>query len=309
MKKWALLAVALSAMVVSCCSTVYVEEPTPRGTVPPAEPAPQRQSMPASDRGRQASVEAAPPITDAYAETVRRFQVTYAARKRPRIAVFLNRALSDEVQEWRTRSRLVLAAKSEESRTKTEKDTETARNAERQGALAAYVQTHGAQQARPAPPEDWMWQFEDSFLREFLSARALIVDRATILRLVAEADSDGLGPSELTSVKNIEVKALREKADLLMEILVRRNPRAPLGHEFRASVKEIPTGRILALVTSLEWKQHHMDLLTGPSSYKATSRGYVRVGDDGFPALDRVATILALDVMHALTNVWKEEKH
>jgi len=262
------------------------------------------------------------PIRELSAGMVTRFKRAYAAEKCPRIAIFLNRKLSDEVRQWRTSSRLVVsgeldrvsasrgaaAAAGKIDRAAARKATAlVAEKVEVEGGPGpVYAQRHIDTKKRKAPPEDWMWQFEESFLREFLDVKAIVVDRPTIMRLAAAQSGRQGDPHELLSLKTVEMKALQEKADAFVEILVRRNSRAKIGYEFRASVKEVSTGRILANVTSLRWKQEELDDLVA-RKYKATSRGYVLVSEGKFPMLDRAAGKLALDVMGALARTWERQ--
>ena len=309
-----------------CVKTVYLEQETPPGTVPPpppvvvqpAAPVPQTTAL----RPAVPVAQALPSSAEVSQGTIKRFKQAYAAKSRPRIAVFFNRALSDEVRQWNTPSRLVVSGQLGKVEVKRSRaaaaGVATPFGAAAAGAKAkdklkveggpgaVYTQTHVDPTSRQAPPEDWMWQFEESFLREFLEANTILVDRATILRLVA-ADSGKQGdPHNLLSVKTVEMKALQEKADMFMELLVRRNPTAPIGYEFRATAKEVATGRILAIVSSLRWKQSELDELVG-KKFKATSSGYVAVGDRGFPKLDRAASLLALDMMSSLAAFWAGE--
>jgi hypothetical protein len=238
--------------------------------------------------------------------------------------VFLNRALTDEVREWYTPSRLVVSGELKGVSLsgvggESAQLAVPGQGAKAETAVAAkeikvkggpgsfYEQAHAELEERGLPPEDWMWQFEESFLGEFLRAKAVIVDRATIVRLIAAQGGKQGDAHDLLSVKTVEMDAVKEKADMFMELLVRRNPASPVGYEFKATVKEVSTGRILANVSSLEWKQRELDDLTG-KKYRATDRGYVAVDEGTFPKLDRVAAMLALDVMDALVYIWSPDE-
>lgn len=318
------VAAGLAVLAASCIKTVYLEQETPPGVVPPPAALPPAAPAPETTAARPTVPAAQAPSPAAVSQsTIKQFQAAYAAKSKPRIAVFMNRALSDEVRQWNTPSRLVVSGNlgkvEVERKRAAAAGVATPLGAAVAGAKAGdklkveggpgavYTQTHVDPAQRQAPPEDWMWQFEESFLREFLAANAIVVDRATIMRLVA-ADSGKQGdPHDLLSVKTVEMKALQEKADMFMELLVRRNPAAPIGYEFRASAKEVATGRILAMVSSLRWKQSELDELVG-KKYKATSSGYVEVADRSFPKLDRAASLLALDMMSSLAALWAGEK-
>ena len=101
-------------------------------------------------------------------------------------------------------------------------------------------------------------------------------------------------------MKNIEMEALKEKTDILVELLVSRSPHSPYGYEFRATAKDIQTGQILANCTSANWKRHR--ILT--EKIVATSEGYKRTRKESFPEIIEVAGELAKDVMLLLTDCW-----
>lgn len=312
------------------CKTVYLEKETPPGQVPPL-PASSSKSEQSSvpvfssvstktieSSNSNSSKESVQPA-DSSGSIINQFQNVYSAKKSPRIAIFLNRELSDEVQEWNTPSRLVVSGKMKYSRegisgesgnlsidnqgTQSGSRVEGGKVKAEGESGAFYEQAHNDLEERGLPPENWIWQFEDSFLRKFLEAKAFIVDRATIMRLAAAKNSKQDDPHNLVSVKNIEIDALKEKADIFMEVLVHKNPDSPVGYEFRVAVKEVSTGRLLANVSSLEWKQKELDKLF-EKKFKATEHGYVKIEEGGFPELDKVANLLALDVMKALTATW-----
>jgi len=244
---------------------------------------------------------------DPSAETIARFKRAYAEKGKPRIAVFLNRALSDEVREWRSPSRFVASGSLKEA-----KVTGPGGEVETKGGPGfVHADEHVELEGRPLAAEDWMWQFEESFLGEFLRAKAIMVDRATIMRLIATQSGKQGDPHDLLSVKTVEMKSLRQKADVFMELLVRRNPASPVGYEFKATVKEVDTGRLLANLSSLQWEMGDLGDVT-EVRWKATSRGYERetitIKEGTFPKLDRLAAILAWDVMGSLTEMWAPDE-
>ena len=289
----------LAITLVTCgCGTRYVEQETPPGTVPPP---PAGEVAPVQD---MTSAPVMTPETESNNKPLQtaRFKGAYAKEGSPKIVILFNRELSDEVREWRTDYRAVVSGGDRIVEETTTKDTtKTTRTV---GPSSAYVQAHIDTQGRVTPREDWMWQFQESFIGEFLAAKANMVDLATILRLTAAKSGKQGDPHDLLAVKAIEMKALLDKADIMMETLVRRNNASPIGYEFRATVKKVKTGQILANVTSLSWKQSKLNDIT-QDEYKATSRGYVKVKGDRMLQLDTAAKTLASDVMARLTQMWE----
>ena len=362
-KYFLFIAAALLLLPSSCIH--YMEQETPPGDIPPITSVKPVKIVRVVERTSTTNIEpstrsgseeivtretelTAPQTTidresDTSAQTVERFIDAYTTQGKPRIAVFFNRTLSDEVREWRTESRFVVSgdlnkvsvagAAGESSRENASISQSSGTTVETQsgsissgesiradsssrsgkaavgkikaegGAGSIYEQQHIELENRESAPEDWMWQFEESFLRQFLTAKANMIDRAAIMRLLALESGKQGDPQDLLSTKAIETTALQDKADLLLELLVRSNPHSPVRYEFRASVKEVTTGRILANVSSLQWRQEEIELIM-PRKYKATSRGYEIVDEGVFPKLDLVAETLALDVMESLTKIW-----
>lgn len=314
MQKALCLSLILAVFFLSgCIRTVYLEEETPPGAVPPPPPGYGAASEQAQEYTPPPSLEDTKPgvkserriSLDSSSEIIEGFKLAYAEMGSPRIAVFFNRELSDEVREWSTLSRFVISGNLRISEEHTEGGLDRKKVEVEAGPTSVYEQTYIDLEERDLPPEDWMWQFEESFLREFLKAKAHMLDRATIMRLIATESGKQGSAYEPITVKTIEMNALKEKADMFLELLVRENLNSPVGYEFQAYVKEIATGRILANVSSLEWRQKELDE-PRRKTYEATSGGYreVQVEQEIFPKLDRVVRLLALDVMDSLVKIW-----
>ncbi|MBN2563885.1 MAG: hypothetical protein JXQ75_23465 [Phycisphaerae bacterium] len=289
-----LIHVVLLAALLSVCGCIS-EMPTPPGAIPPAVLAPPVQTPPIGVAETlplpQVTAAEAPatPVTTAVPAT---FRQAYARANQPRIAIFFNRALSDDVREWHTQNRLVVTG-----RRTTDTTGDTPESKKDSGEIMVSPQQYvGTDPQRAQPAEAWMWDFENGFLQPFLGAGASVVDRAVIVRLMAAAQES----PQTEQAKKIEMDALSEKADIIAEILVRRAPNALHGYEFRAVAKEVQTGRIIASCTSSNWDK------TRYASEKiiATSDGYKRVREHEFPRLQVVAASLAQDLMTLMADYW-----
>jgi len=329
-----------------CTKPVIHEEYTPRGSVPPpalshravgevppprAAPA-ARPAQVAPDRATASAPSEWIGTPDAAPEAVAEFREAYGAAGSPKLVVYLNRELSADVREWRTDSRLVVsgtgrfsaeagaaAGSAGLSHTGVEGGIAAVgaaveAEAEGEGATMA-EQRHNASPERERPGEAWMWAFEEGFINALLDSGAIVIDRATILRDTATSapGDDRFNPA---SVKMIEMEALRQHADVLIELLVSPSSASPYGYEFRASAKEIATGRILANVTSIP---KHRD-----KGIYVTERGFERRDDDGrprtreivetasgfevrdeIPTVHDASTYLSAELMEAMARCWE----
>ncbi len=301
--------------LVGCTTVRYMEMETPPGQVPgppPAPIAPPHQSSyvpPAQGQqgpefvgdasGMRAETTREVYTSDLSAGTMARFRAAYGAKKNPKIAVLLNRQLSDEVREWVTDSRLVLAGGYSETKTVAGEKTE---QTEATGGISGYSQQQAASGARPSPNERWMWAFEDGFIQPFLQSGAKMVDRATIVRLASASSGQQGSAYAPISVKKVEMDALKGYADIFVEILVSRSPSSLYGYEFKASAKEVDTGIIIANVTNLRWRPEDRK----QREVYATSQGYKVVDSVKIPPVEDIASDLSLDFMNALTRAWSK---
>jgi len=306
--------VSIGLFALNGCSQ-YVEQPTPPGQVaPPIHPIqakpyrnPYAEATPPSpaQRSQHATPTPAQPIANGpimNGSILVEFEDIYFRTGAKRIAIFLNRALSDEVREWQTKKRAVLSVQGELTR----QDGETTETFKGPGGASSYYQTHSKSAERESPDESWMWQFEEGFLEPFLSIGANIVDRATIMRLTAAQSGQQGNAYNPMAVKKIEMDSLRGKADLFVEILIRRAPASKIGYEFKATAKEVNTGIIRANVTSINWQYGGLPQVS--EKVIATDTGYKFVEDkdaEYFPEVSVVARDLSLALMKSLARSWQ----
>lgn len=310
--------IVLSTILVAAgCSTTYIEKPTPIAAIPapPQIQPPQVQEIQRTAPGDPLSGSglyngpmtldknmtrdgASASAGGAASGTIMRFKDAYVQAKKPRIAIFLNRTLSDDVREWNTELRVAVSGDGAISKTR---ETLAGRTEETvKGNVAVAGQTAlnpGATGGRISPKESYMWPFEDGFMQQFLRGGAVLVDRAAILRLTSRETSQKFDAIE---AKKIEMNALLNYADIFIELLITRSPSAPSGYEFRATAKEVQTGRILANATSLNWDADQ----ARPKKVITTSAGYEIVDDSSFPKVQVLSRDLALDLMNMLTAAW-----
>jgi hypothetical protein len=222
------------------------------------------------------------------------FRSAYTAEGRPRIAILWNRELTGDVREWN----VVGGTLKPESHTETvvrrgpDGREEWART-ERDGGSFENVHTGPAPDgARGALDEEWLWRFEEAFTQPFLDTRCKVIDRSTIMRLrAAQTSRTGIDYAGLAA-KKVEIDALAEHADVLVEVLVSGS--GPGDYKLRANVKEVRTGRILAVVRGKP--------TPGSSHIGIGANGFERVTIA--PSESDSVEGFAEEVMSALVGAW-----
>lgn len=212
------------------------------------------------------------------------FSRSYQKASSPRMAVWFNRELSDQVEEWVTPVRVKGALINNKGEVQN---------------LEASVQFRDPNDtARDNAGEDWVWAFEDGFDRPFLDQGVKLVDRTMIMRLVAAAN--GADPDKTVPLKKVEVDALKGHADLMVELLIKRAPGSKSGYNYRAKVVSVNSGRILAMVNAPD-----LEASVKAGGFEATARGYERKRSGEAVAVQDVAGQLADEVMRRLIKTWR----
>lgn len=205
------------------------------------------------------------------------FIKAYVLAKKPRMAIYYNHEFSGSLEEWITPVRHNLIIVEPNSVIKQAQSS---------------VQIRDLNEAnRVQPNESWSWAFEDGFYGTLLNQRVQLVDRSAILRLAAVERSENL--NEIIPLKRVEIEALKEHADLIIEVLIDQN-----GQNFRAKVLTVKTGQLLAIVSA------SLDTLTPvKTKFFAGEHGYERETVKLEPKA--LGVVFANEVMKKLTDTLK----
>jgi hypothetical protein len=246
------------------------------------------------------------------------FSAAYARAGKPRMAVYVNRELSDEVREWAVVGGWTGATSGSVELEYTGADGKTERLEGRSlsGAVANRHVGPTRNGRRYGGSESWSWRFEQGFLQPLLAEGAHLVDRTAIVRGTA-ARSAANGPEYATlAVKKVEMDALDSHADVIVEVLVTGSSASRTGYRFKASAREVSSGRILAVVVSEDGG------LPRERGFVPTSNGYAEVeryvgknaeihaDANGYhrhvelPGIEDVSSGLAGELMDALAAAW-----
>ncbi len=311
MYRYIIVLACMGIALIGCAEKhVYVEQQTPPGQIAP--PSVSTRPLTAADSGTpyrnpnesqyggysqksQAKIETSltePPAQNAKPlmtpSIISEFRQSYRRAGTPRMAIYLNRELSDEVREWQTMVSSVYSAR-------------VTPYGIRERQITSRIEGNIEDEKRPSAQESWMWLFEDGFVQAFLEANAKLVDRTVIMRLKA-AEKQGDDYRSM-AVRKVEMEALKGKADVLVEILVQINPNTQLGYVFKASAKSVNTGQILANATSVNWEYKTDDGYE--EKVVATNTGYDFVKQKRvvkLPEVNLVSRDLALALMLSLSK-------
>ncbi|MEO5373317.1 MAG: hypothetical protein H7840_03440 [Alphaproteobacteria bacterium] len=283
------------------------EVPPPPATAPVFAP-PSRDGEFMERRKREDDV-----TTPKEAEAIQSFRSAYEAHGRPRLVLYWNRQLSEAVSEWSAVDRIVVSGGgSAEGDVNWKGGGETVIESQHRVASPA--------QQRPRYKETWEWDFLQGFLAPMLEAKAVVIDRTAVTRLAGAGQPPGAlgGRSDV-----LEATALKDMADLMIEVLIAPSEKSTIGYEMHARVLDTHTGQIVASVNSRSmegWGRPHDylvseqgfdkldddDDMSGPilrKRYEASAQGFTKRKRPPKPRT--VARQLSMNVMEALKTAWR----
>jgi len=225
----------------------------------------------------------------------RDFRAAYQRHSSPRIAVFWNRAFTDQLSQWIGSQRVVVA--SQGSVAGGYGGNRLALKGSEQSAL--YTESRQPDNPRQQMAELPAAEFETGFMEPFIAAGAKVVDRAATMRLARHKERGELGTDQVADPINVETAALVGYADVLAEILMIHSPDAPLGVKFRVNLKDVKTGQIIQTILTAAKPPK-----SGKREWEATPQGYAEKPEA--PAEPgKVGRRLAFETMGAMTRVWR----
>ncbi|MBX9746746.1 MAG: hypothetical protein K2X34_07580 [Hyphomonadaceae bacterium] len=233
-------------------------------------------------------------------ETVQAFQSWNVARKKPRILVYWNRQLTDDILS-KSRLREIDETTTEDGRTTLDKTTasgpESVRHVDDQGMSrkrterwSEETQSTGGEYATMATLPSW--RLESAFTNVFLSAGARLVDRNSALRTLSA--STAVGPEQ--DLQRIEAKALSGRADYLVEVLPMEEKGSPTGMIFRVKVTRTADTQVIAQFLSAG------EADTGPGAFTPGASGDFEWTGPRAPTIDEIGLKLALDTLRRIAN-------
>ena len=274
--------------IVSCVSFAFLASNAFASTYRDGEPPTLDQPKPA-------------PVIDDSKQVIYAFNHAYSKAKSPRIALFWNIELTDQVEEEKRETLAVNSAKNYKNN-RSEDISSDAVGSTSKGEVSAKetfsmsvssgttkVEQHHRQTTLS---ERDMWQLETEFTKRLLDAGVSMIDRSAIIRVTAASGTDH------SNLKKLETSSLIGKADLLLEVLMTKDPEAPIGWGFRGSLKQIKSGKIMGSF----YLKGMPNIAAQPAKYMATDKGFDRVEETLRISVPRIGHTLAIDTMRELTG-------
>ncbi len=171
-------------------------------------------------------------VRPSHAHAAGALQAAYARAGRPRVALFWNVELTDQLEDARGARLRTIDQFSERSR---RDQSSVSRTVETVADTRVDVMGRRNSPLREADE----WTLVSAFEAGLRDAGLQLVDRAAIARL-ASARAGGGADSRL-----IETRSLLEMADLVLEVLHAQDAGAAIGVVFRGVLRDIRSGRVL----------------------------------------------------------------
>lgn len=238
----------------------------------------------------------------AFETTRRQFASVYAAAGHPRVALFWNTTLNEDVVDHKVSRTNVQGGttrnwNSMDKTTAGEAGSATLRDGDEKRTTnttttSGDMVTNKDKRKAPLAESD-AWKLETAFATTMRTANVRFIDRSTIIRMTHAQQ----GKNATSDSHTIEAKALLGKADMFMEVLMARDNEAPLGWGFRVSLKDVNSGTQLASFYS----KAEPDLGPAPEPYfVATNKGFEKVTTQVNATVEDIGRALARDVMRDL---------
>ncbi len=246
--------------------------------------------------------------------SLNRFASAYAAAGSPRVAILYNQTFSNQIQSWTMESKNVFqefAGVNVEASGSAVKATDSTYG----GAITASQGTSSVTGAKVARSESFneyrgangragfsseyaQWTFEDGFAKPFLAAGVKVVDSSLIMQTTGRNEGAATEKQHISDV-NLNVDAIKQHADWLVEVLMVPDSRSVAGYLFRATIKRLSDGQVLGTaMTSLDDFKRTRE----KTRVVATEGGYRFVPDDSDrPTLEEYAQSVAIRLLTDLT--------
>lgn len=145
------------------------------------------------------------------------------------------------------------------------------------------------------------FEFSSGYMQPFFGSGAKMLDRAAIMRITQRDNANKAGAEMISDSQQIETDALIGYADYLAEVVYSSKSGTQLGVEFLVTVKEVSSGRVVAMFRS---EGTPADLDKPKEEWVATATGFSKRTTSAETEPKAVGEQLAYETMEALSRVW-----
>jgi hypothetical protein len=266
----------------------YLETPTSG-----AAPAPYREVQPVANNTLASMASVPDQAKRPHAEDARAdFAQRYAAQGHPRIMIFFGRKLDGDPRVFNPNRSLLLLTMHTPSA-----QADKSEQREFSGTLVAVATpSHGSNQPAVVPNE-FIAAVSHGMTKTMLDHHVRLVDPAMVVRREAvQASGDALH----FDAKSLEIKALDNSADLLVEVIGDPGIETPHDCRLTARIIDIKSGQILALVTPDEDRP-----VSIPATVSVSTEDYAVVSRSASYAVAHACGVeLGRAVLAELMRVW-----
>ena len=171
------------------------------------------------------------------------FRSAYAAAGSPRLAVFWNRTLTDSLRDMQADEKVVV----DRSRRKSNIDAGESASETATERTEVRIETRQQQERRNSPvSEIGELRFQAGYLGPLLAEGAIIIDRASVMRITDARNRLEDGPASIDDQQLIEISALQEHADRLIQIALVPSAESGTGTFFHVTITDLESGQIRA---------------------------------------------------------------
>ncbi|THB73612.1 MAG: hypothetical protein D6B25_14880 [Desulfobulbaceae bacterium] len=204
------------------------------------------------------------------------FSAAYERAGKPKIAVFWNRKFDDQLSQWEATQRI---------------------NMNQQ-----ITETRAQRQNRSGLGESGGFDFSAGYSQDFILNGVQLIDRPAVMRFVERKTAMETGRETVADYQKVEADALIGFADYFNEIVFVERQDSEIGFEFLVSVKEVSSGRVVAMFRS---NPRFPEKPAPEPVWLVTDNGYQKVYPERMKATPgEVGERLALETMGALSKVW-----
>ncbi len=171
------------------------------------------------------------------------FRSAYISAGSPRLAVFWNRALTDSLRDMQADEKVIV----DQSSLKVNRDAEDSSSETETERVEVKIETRQQQELRNSPVSEVdELRFQAGYLGPLLAEGAIIIDRASVMRLTDARNRLEDGSASIDDQQLIEISALQEYADRLIQIALVPSTESKTGTFFHITITDLESGQIRA---------------------------------------------------------------
>ncbi len=236
------------------------------------------------------------------AKTVKAFQDLYESKGKPRIVLFWNKELSDQLSDFTTVARISNYTQQSVTEKQSGGDPKTAGLGKETTAFArndTNIDVRTEPQRRPQLGPLANQRMEGAFTGSFRDAKIHFLDRDLLMRLDENQQRKTNAVDQSIDSKATEIAAVSERADILFQVGMVCDPSTRAGMAYQIQVSDLKTGAVYA-----QFVARDAGGVPDKTRWQAGESGYEQVTIPGYADFTQSGHALALKTMEELLKSW-----